>query len=147
MTDEEFLALAQRNAFRLNQVLMAVPRIYGDPSRFLSRTPFIEGITANTTGGRVTIGENCFFGHDVMLLAGTHEVRKFSAERIRSWPESGLDIEIEPGAWIASRAIVIGPARIGHDSVIAAGSVVRGNVEPFTIYAGNPARKVHEIEH
>ena len=46
---------------------------------------------------------------------------------------------ISAGAWIASGVITIGPSRIGEDAVVSAGSVVKGDVEPLSIVAGNPA--------
>ena len=34
--------------------------------------------------------------------------------------------------------------RIGHGAIVAAGSVVLKDVEPYSIVAGNPAREVSE---
>jgi acetyltransferase-like isoleucine patch superfamily enzyme len=37
---------------------------------------------------------------------------------------------------------VLGPCRIGKHAVVGAGSVVRGDIEPYAIYAGNIAKKI-----
>lgn len=145
MTDEEFMDLARRNAEKLKELFQDVPRCFGDPRRILRKTTHIVGVTFNTMGGMIIIGENCFFGHEVMLLTGTHNTEKLGAERIASFPTENHDIIIEDGVWIASRAIVLGPARIGRNAVIAAGAVVRGNLDAFGVYAGNPATKVREV--
>lgn len=147
MTDEEFLALARRNAEGLKELFQDVPRCYGDPKRIVRKTKHIVGVTFNTMGGMIIIGENCFFGHEVMLLTGTHDTEKLGAERIAAAPSENHDIIIEEGVWIASRAIVLGPARIGRHAVVAAGAVVRGNLDAFGLYAGNPAAKVREVAH
>jgi acetyltransferase-like isoleucine patch superfamily enzyme len=39
------------------------------------------------------------------------------------------------------------PVDIGSDSIVGAGSVVTKNVMPYTIVAGNPARKIRDISH
>jgi acetyltransferase-like isoleucine patch superfamily enzyme len=56
----------------------------------------------------------------------------------------GGPVEIGPRAWIAYQAIVLPGLRIGEGAVVAAGSVVSRDVEPFAIVAGSPARKVGE---
>ena len=49
---------------------------------------------------------------------------------------------VEDGAWVGSKAILVG-CRIGAGSVVAAGTVVRGqNVAPGVMVAGNPARVI-----
>jgi len=54
---------------------------------------------------------------------------------------------IKDGVWVASNATIIGPCIIGENAVIGAGSVVLGDVEPYTIVAGNPARVIRKIQH
>ena len=46
--------------------------------------------------------------------------------------------------WIGYGAIVLCGVTIGSGSIIAAGSVVTKDVEPYCIYAGVPAKKVAE---
>jgi acetyltransferase-like isoleucine patch superfamily enzyme len=41
-------------------------------------------------------------------------------------------------------SIILSGVRIGQGSIIAAGSFVTRNVEPFSIYGGVPARKIGE---
>ena len=74
----------------------------------------------NTGGGHITVGEYVFFGHNVCVLAGVHEVDKFGLERQRAIPRSGYDIEIGEGAWLATNVMVAGPARIGAHAVVGA---------------------------
>jgi acetyltransferase-like isoleucine patch superfamily enzyme len=49
-------------------------------------------------------------------------------------------LRIGSDVWIGYRATILGPATIGHGAVIGAGSVVAGDVPPYAIVAGNPAR-------
>lgn len=72
-----------------------------------------------TIGANVTIGGN--FGNGV--------------------PDIGNDV------YIATGAKVLGGVKIGEGSIIGANSVVLKDVEPYSIYAGVPARfirKIHE---
>ena len=41
--------------------------------------------------------------------------------------------------------IILPGVRIGKCSIIGAGSVVIGDVEPYGVYAGVPARKIRDI--
>jgi acetyltransferase-like isoleucine patch superfamily enzyme len=50
------------------------------------------------------------------------------------------DVEIGEGAWLAARVTVLPGARIGAGAVIAAGSVVAGNIPAGAVAGGIPAR-------
>ena len=53
-------------------------------------------------------------------------------------------VSIGAGSWLGAGAIVLPGARIGRNVVIAAGSVVRGEVPDHTVVAGVPAKVVRE---
>jgi carbonic anhydrase/acetyltransferase-like protein (isoleucine patch superfamily) len=74
----------------------------------------------------VEIGDNVSIGHNVIV----HGAR------------------IESNSLIGMGAIILDHAIIGENSIIAAGSVVLDStkVEPGSIYAGVPARKVKDVE-
>jgi acetyltransferase-like isoleucine patch superfamily enzyme len=54
-------------------------------------------------------------------------------------------IRIEDDAWISSHVVVLRGVTIGRAAVVAAGSVVTRDVEPFTVVAGNPARVIRRL--
>ncbi len=49
-------------------------------------------------------------------------------------------IEIGDGAWLAARVTILPGVRIGDRAVIAAGSIVAGNIPPDAVAGGIPAR-------
>jgi hypothetical protein len=51
-------------------------------------------------------------------------------------------VEIGPGCWIGTGAVILPGARIGRNVVVAAGAVVRGAVPDHAVVAGAPARVV-----
>ncbi|MFM2287913.1 MAG: hypothetical protein RL684_1056 [Pseudomonadota bacterium] len=60
------------------------------------------------------------------------------------WKGRGLQVTIGDDVWIGLGSIVLSGTTIGEGSVIAAGSVVTRDVEEYSIYAGNPARKIRD---
>jgi acetyltransferase-like isoleucine patch superfamily enzyme len=54
-------------------------------------------------------------------------------------------IHVGRGAWIGFDSCILPGVSIGEGSIIGARSVVRDDVEPFTIVAGNPARVVRRL--
>jgi acetyltransferase-like isoleucine patch superfamily enzyme len=101
----------------------------------------------NTASGWIYIGDWSFFGQDCAVLTGEHPSWERMDARQQSIVSEGNDIVIGKGVWIASRAIIIGPCRIGDHAVIAAGSVVLpGDYEGGCMYAGNPAVFKKRIE-
>ncbi|HEY3866370.1 MAG TPA: hypothetical protein VGL54_09835 [Solirubrobacteraceae bacterium] len=122
-------------------------RLWGPSERLhIARTAVLNDALLNTISGSITVGEHAFFGHGVSLLTGTHDVSLTGLERQLAVPEEGRDIVIGPGAWITSRAVVLGPCRIGANAVVAAGAVVNINLPAGAIAAGVPARVVGHID-
>ena len=53
---------------------------------------------------------------------------------------------IEDGAFIGTGTIILKGTHIGRGSIIGAGSIVSGEIPPFEIWAGVPAKYVKKIE-
>lgn len=122
------------------------PQIFGPHERLhIGEGAVVNDALFNTVPGHVTVGAHAFFGHGVMVLCGGHDYRLRRRARQTTWPTSGGDVVIGPGAWVASRAIVLGPCTIGADAVVAAGSVVTGEVPERAVVAGAPARVVRML--
>lgn len=102
-------------------------------------------INAGDNDGKVVVDDYVFFGHGVCLLARGHDYNFFNAERQSRITER--PIHIKEGAWIGSRAIILGGVTVGKHSVVAAGSVVTKDVSDYSIVAGNPAVFVKSIPH
>lgn len=60
----------------------------------------------------------------------------------RDQPITGSETRIGESVWIGHNVSVLAGANIGDRAVIGAGSVVRGNIPPFSIAVGAPARVV-----
>lgn len=146
-SDEDLDRLADLLAPRLAARLLKQPRIWGDPTRVaIGRHVHVNNALFNTTSGTITVEDFVFFGHDVSVLTGTHDMTKRDGARIEAVPPSGRDVVIRRGAWIASGTTILAPCEIGAHAVIGAGSLVTGDVRPGWFYAGTPAKAVKEIE-
>lgn len=122
--------------------------VHGDRSRLrIDATAVVNNALFNLSGGKISIGAYAFFGHNVSVLTGSHDVNKFGEERQKAIAAEGQDVVIGEGVWVASHAIVVGPCRLGSNSVVGVGSVVLDDVEPYTIVAGSPAKPVRTIDH
>ena len=131
---------------RLKLDALYQPRWHGDAARLhIHPTAVVNNALFNVSGGEITVGKDAFFGHDVAILTGTHDIEKFGRERQMAFPRSGRDVVIGEGVWLASHVLVLGPLTIGEHAVVAGGSLVRGDVEPYTVVAGRPAKLVKKI--
>jgi acetyltransferase-like isoleucine patch superfamily enzyme len=131
--------------------------IDGDPARVsIGHRVGLANTLINVASGNVSIGDHSIFGYNVMLLTGRHVFingQRASLTHAGSigWgggeievPETGWDITIGKGCWIASGAIVSGGVSIGDHAIVMAGSVVTKDVPPGSVVSGIPAR-VHPI--
>ncbi len=88
--------------------------------------------------GELVIGENVSISPEVYILTASHELDDANFTAVVE------PVEIEDYVWIGARALILPGVTLGRGSVVGAGSVVTKSVEPFTIVAGNPARKIGE---
>jgi acetyltransferase-like isoleucine patch superfamily enzyme len=122
-------------------------QVHGDRSRLkIDPTAIVNNALFNLSSGDITVGAYAFFGHDVSVLTGTHDIDKFDRERQTAIPRTGRDVVIHEGAWLASGVLVLGPCEIGAHAVVGAGSLVLGDVPPYAIMVGRPAKLVRMIE-
>ncbi len=121
--------------------------VHGDRSRLhIAPTATVNNALFNLSAGEVTIGEHAFFGHNVSVLTGIHDVNKFGEERKKAHPREGRDVVIGEGVWVATNATIVGPCTIGEHAVVAACALVQGDVEPYTVVAGVPAKEIKRID-
>lgn len=89
----------------------------------------------------VSIGDNCFISHGVKFVNDPFSDGK-PAEGDRSkYRNTVLGNRVSVG----TNATIL-PVSICDDVVVGAGSVVTKDIEESGIYAGNPARKLRDIE-
>lgn len=96
----------------------------------------------NARGSRVVIGDNCDIASFVSInVADSHKKCIGLSDVNERKP-----IIIENNVFIGSHCFIKGGARIGHHSVIAAGTIVDGvDIPPYSFVSGNPmkVRKGH----
>ncbi|MEK7595135.1 MAG: methyltransferase domain-containing protein [Patescibacteria group bacterium] len=100
-------------------------------------------INAGNEDGKVIIEDNVVFAHDVAIISRGHDYTKKS--ELRNLAITEKPITIKEGAWIGTRAIVLGGVTVGRNAVVGAGSVVTKDIEDDTISAGNPAKVIKKI--
>lgn len=145
MIDDDVILGENVTIFNPDQVNIFGCRI-GDNS-FIG--PFVE-ITRNTVIGKnckieshsficdsVTLEDDVFISHGVMF---TNDLYPSTYRHVEY-----ITILVKKGASIGSNATIIAGVVIGEHSIIGAGSTVTKDVEPFSIYAGNPAKKLKQF--
>lgn len=118
-----------------------------------------EGTYANL-GMRITVNEICnenpkiIIGDKVSIAPNVCFVADSSAnngDEINSIPyvteklTKNGKIIIDDEVWIGANVTILPNVIIGRCSVIGAGSVVNKNIEPYTVYAGVPAKKIRDL--
>lgn len=87
---------------------------------------------------QVTLKDNCCISQGAMLLCGNHNYKKVAFDLIVA------DIVLEEGAWAGAQTVVCPGVKMGSHSLLSVGSVATANLEPYSIYQGNPAVKVRD---
>lgn len=111
-------------------------------------------------GNDITVAWGCtFYDHNSHSLDWRERVHDLEQE-IKDYNETGdfiknknwdvvksRPITIEDKAWIGMNCTILNGVTIGEGAIVGACSVVRENVEPWTVVAGNPAKVIRRIRH
>lgn len=109
-------------------------------------------------GKHSSIETNCVIGNNVIIANHVGIVGRYDhnyqqvgvpvrlAMQIRDddydWKGKGELTVIGDDVWIGYGAIILSGVRIAKGCIIAAGALVTKDTEPYSIYAGSPAKKV-----
>lgn len=88
----------------------------------------------------VTFGNYVMFGPEVSILGGDHVTNIPGTPIIFSGRPDTPKTVIEDDVWVGFRSQIMAGVRIGKGAVVAAGSIVTKDVEPFSIVGGVPAQ-------
>lgn len=112
-------------------------------------------IANRSPGCALTVGAFCSFAFGTrVLLGGEHRGDFVSTYRFGVYPPfdewhqppednttaSRGDITIGNDVWIGHDALILSGVTVGDGAIVGAGSVVRKDIPPYGIVAGNPAR-------
>jgi len=86
--------------------------------------------------GKVSIGQHVSISQGAHLCAGTHDYRKADMPLLRP------PVVVNDYAWVAADAFVGPNVTVGEGAILGARGCATRDLEPWTIYAGNPATKV-----
>ena len=88
----------------------------------------------------VDIGDYVLLAPEVYILHSGHNYQSKNIPIYSQGEKRYKKTIIEDDVWIGARSIILPGKKIGKGSIVAAGSVVTKDVEPYTIVGGNPAK-------
>jgi len=103
-----------------------------------ANTYYNSGRIATLSEAPVRVGKWCAIGYNVTILAVTHALNFPTGPEDRRPLKKGA-VTIGDGVWIGTNVVVLPGVTIGEFAVIGANSVIRRDVPPFAVVAGNPA--------
>ena len=101
---------------------------------------FINYGSSLVSSAHVRVSEGCLIGTHVMVMdCDFHRVED------KAWDTTGVRVVLEERVWLGNRSMILKGVTVGHDAVVAAGSVVTRDVPPRTVVVGVPARVVRKF--
>ena len=93
--------------------------------------------------GGISIGDDVYTGPMVQFVAVNH-VFSDPHTPIREQGITAKGIVVENDVWLGSGATVVDGVTIGRGSIIGAGAVVTGDIPPYSIAVGVPAKRIKD---
>lgn len=89
----------------------------------------------------VVIGDDVITGPHVYVTDQNHVYADPDVPIAQQWPAED-PVEIGSGSWLGAGAVVLPGTRLGRNTVLAGGAVVRGTFPDHAVLAGVPAKVV-----
>nr|WP_321486345.1 WcaF family extracellular polysaccharide biosynthesis acetyltransferase [uncultured Draconibacterium sp.] len=86
----------------------------------------------------VRIGNNVCISQGALVLTGNHDYT------VSSFDYRNAPIVLEDGVWIGAKSVVCPGVTCKTHSILTVGSVATKDLEPYSIYQGNPAIKIRD---
>ena len=124
-----------------SMVIASTPAANDDPMVILDGGVYIgDYVSIRACGGKMSIGKKCLIADHVTIVTSNHGIRIDQMISDQEWTRG--DVVIEDDVWIGAGVVVLPGTIIRRGAVIAAGAVVRGDVSPYSIFGGIPARQI-----
>jgi virginiamycin A acetyltransferase len=99
------------------------------------------------SGNGITLGDYVLLAPGVMLMPTNHAFsRRDIPIRHQGFLPSKNGIVIEDDVWIGANSVILDGSLIRRGAVIAAGSVVQGEIPAYEMWGGVPAKRIGERE-
>jgi hypothetical protein len=96
-------------------------------------------------GSEVTLGARCLLSDCGITDSDFHHLDPLS-RHLPPDASTRRPVRLADNVWVGAHALVLKGTDIGEDSVVGAGSVVRGEVPRGVVVAGNPAQVVKKFD-
>ena len=95
----------------------------------------------------VEIGDHCMLANGCFVSDSSHRYEDLELPITWQGFDSKGPTRIGDNCWLGAHAVVTSGVTIGERCVVGANSVVTGDIEPFSVATGAPARVIRRIEH
>lgn len=90
--------------------------------------------------GTCVIGTHVMMGEDCTIITRNHKIDRTDIPMMEQGFEDEKPVHIGNDVWIGDRVTIMPGVHIGDGCVIGAGAVVTGDIPPYSIAAGVPAK-------
>lgn len=101
---------------------------------------WIDGTANLYSVDDIRIGHDAVISEEAYICTASHDLAS------KTFALTSAPIEIGDYAWICARAVILPGVKVGEGAVVAAGSVVTKDVEPWTVVGGVPAKFIKKRE-
>lgn len=91
---------------------------------------------------RIKIGKYVMMGPEVYFVGNNHITTDVKVPMCFQGKTETKITVIEDDVWIGARVMIMPGCKIGRGSIVAAGSIVTKDVEPYSVVGGNPAKLI-----
>jgi len=109
------------------------------------RSVLATGVNVRAAGGTISIGARSVLSQHTIAVAANHDIAGGAQHLHSAWSEDRTGVMVGENVWVGANCVLLPGTRIGDNSVVAAGSVVRGEIPAGELWGGVPASKIRSL--
>jgi virginiamycin A acetyltransferase len=122
-----------------------IKHVGGNGDIKIGENVYLNSGTVLYSGNGISIGDNVLVGPNCSLVPANHNFSNAGVPiRLQGFMPSKGGIIIENDVWIGAGVTILDGSIIKKGCIIGANSLVKGELEEYTIYAGNPLSKIRK---
>ena len=95
------------------------------------------------SGSRVRLGKDTLVAAYTYLVGGDHLYDRVDTPVLYQG-RTARGIEVDDNVWLGAHVVIADGSLVGRDAIVGAGAVVIGEIPPFHIAAGIPAKSIRD---
>lgn len=146
LCENKFGSFSKTAEFRPGAIAFACSKIFIGDNVVIRPGSMLFADPTNGENGKIILDKDVMIGSGVHIYVANHRFDLEGKNIISQGHTLPQSIYLKEGCWIGANTVILPGVTIGKNAVVGAGSIVTKDIPSRTLYAGNPAKFIKNLD-